>query len=246
MIDIDITDIIRTQFKIDQQDMWTAVPCIVTNVVNNMEEQRVDVRPSVVTLLKDGSGDDNPDILGVPVIFPGSMSSLISFPINAGDTVLCVFASRSIDNFKIGSGQPTVANDMRRFSDQDAIAIPGLFSFSKSINRPGVRKFPHNSNRDLCISHNVGSGTEVSLILKQDGNVEVKTDFDILFQSGRKIALNAPQMEVNVPTTTWVGNIEHTGNYTITGVATFNGIPFDTHKHTGIMPGTGTSAGPVA
>lgn len=35
-----------------------------------------------------------------------------------------------------------------------------------------------------------------------------------------------------------------TGNTTISGAWTFNGIPFDTHKHTGATPGSGVSGLP--
>lgn len=240
MIDIDFTDIIRTQFRIDMRDVHTAIPCTVVNIVNNMQEQRVDVLPAVNDLLKDGTEEPGMQILGVPVIFPGSSTSLISFPINVGDTVLCIFSQRSMDNFKIGNGQPTKANDMRRFSDQDAVAIPGLFPFAKSLNRPTIRKFPFDANRDLCMTHNVASGTECAIILKQNGNVEVHTDKEIQFKAGTKISFEAPAMEINVANTTW------TGNYSITGIATFNGIPFNTHKHLGVTTGTGTSGVPTA
>lgn len=258
MIFEDFTDIIRTQFKIDMADIHTAMPCKVVQVYQENEQQKIDVVPSTNNLLKDGTGEPGMQILGVPVIFPGSMATLISFPINEGDTVLCVFSQRSMDNFKVGSGEPTTANDYRKFSDQDAIAIPGLFPFGKSLNNPQIRKFPHSSNRDLCIAHNIASGTEVNIILKQSGDMIVNTGQNIsvncanaTINATQSIELNTPSMRVNSANTTWVGNINlsgniiHTGNYTMTGQARFNGVLFDTHFHSGVTPGPSTT-GPVA
>lgn len=254
MIDIDITDIIRTQFQIDQSTMYTAIPCTVVNVVDNMQTQRVDVLPSINDLRKDGTGEPGMQILGVPVILPGSQSTLISFPINVGDTVLCIFSQRSMDNFKIGNGQPTTANDYRKFSDQDAIAIPGLFPFSKSLNRTAVRKFPFSPNRDLSMAHNVGSGTENTIILKQSGDIEITTGQNVKINcvdatvtstgnatiDANTVNVTAGSGDFQIGTSTWNGNMN------ITGTWTFNGIPFNTHKHTGVTPGSGTSGGPTA
>lgn len=253
MKDVSLQDVIQTQFQIELGKLWTAMPCIVTNVVGQLSSQRIDVRPVVNTYYKDGTDEEAEQILGVPVIFPGSSTSLISWPINVGDNVYCVFASRSIDNFKIGNGQPTKPTDYRKMSNRDAVAIPGLFPFGKSLNNPAIRVWPH-STQDLVISHNVGTGTEVEIRLTESGNVIINTNQDVIVNSRnatvnvqQKINLTGPEMDVNVTTTNWTGNINlngnlvHIGNYTITGTAKFNGVVFDTHKHLGVTPGSGTS-----
>lgn len=207
MIHVEIMDVIRTQFQIDMSQIHTAIPCKVVNVHGDNEQQRVDVVPAVDTLLKDGTTEPGMQILSVPVIFPGSATTLISFPINVGDTVYCIFSQKSMDNFKLGNGEPTVANDYRKFSDQDAVAIPGLFTFSKSINRPSIRKFPHDSNRDLCIAHNISSGTEVNLILKQNGDLIVNTDHNVVTNC-RTAQINATShVGVEAPKIDLVGNV---------------------------------------
>lgn len=253
MKEVSLQDVIQTQFQIELAKLWTAIPCVVTNVVGELSSQRIDVRPTVNTYYKDGTDVEEEQILGVPVIFPGSSTSLISWPINVGDNVYCVFSQRSIDNFKIGNGQPTKPTDYRKMSRRDAVAIPGLFPFGKSLNNPGVRKWPH-STHDLTISHNVGGGAEVEIRLTESGNVIITTDFDVIVNSKTatvnaqtNVTVNSPQMDINVDQTNWTGNIAltgnitHSGNYTITGTATFNGIVFDTHKHLGVTPGSGTS-----
>lgn len=258
MKDTWLSDIMITQIQIEQAKLHTAIPCIVTNVVGELKNQRVDVQPSVNTYYKDGTDEEEEQILGVPVVFPGSSTSLISWPINVGDTVYCVFSQRSIDNFKIGDGRPTVPTDYRKMSRRDAVAFPGLTPFGKSLNNPAARKWPHNT-RDMVISHNVGQGSEVEIRLMEDGNLIINTEFDVTVNSKtatvnatEKTTINTPLMEVNAAQTNWTGNITlvgnllQTGNYTMTGVATFNGIVFNTHKHLGVTPGSGTSGIPTA
>ncbi|QNR53872.1 putative baseplate protein [Pseudomonas phage phiK7A1] len=240
-------DTMQTHFNIRMAELNTAIPCVVTNVVGELANQRIDVQPAINLLYKDGTSEERPQILGVPVMFPGSNTSLISWPINVGDTVMCVFSQRSMDNFKIGNGQPTVPNDYRKMAAQDAVAFPGLQPFAKSLNNPAIRLFPH-STRDLVISHNVGTASEVEIRFKENGDMIVNTKFNVNVNAKtatvtalEKITLAAPLMEVNVTQTNWTGNITHTGNYTQTGTSTFNGIVFDTHKHLGVTPGSGTS-----
>ncbi|WPJ20657.1 putative baseplate protein [Pseudomonas phage vB_PF_Y1-MI] len=252
MIESLLGDYIQTQFQINLGELYTALPCIVTNVVGDFGNQRVDVQSSINTLYKDGTSEEMSQILGVPVLLPGSSTSMVSFPINVGDTVLCVFSQRSMDNFKLGNGQPTVANDYRKFSDQDAVAIPGLFPFSRSVNRSAIRKFPHNPKTDLVVAHNIASGTEVMIQMQQDGNLNINTEMTVtvnckngVVNATESYTINTPTMNIKAGTTNWEGNIIHKGNYTMTGQARFNGILFDTHFHSGVTPGNGTS-GPVA
>lgn len=248
MIEALLGDYVQTQFQINLGELYTALPCIVTNVNGDFGSQRVDVQSSINTLYKDGSSEEMTQFLGIPVLLPGSKTSLVSFPINIGDTVMCIFSQRSMDNFKIGNGQPTVPNDYRKFSDQDAVAIPGLVPFSRSMNRPSIRKFPHNPKTDMVLAHNIGSGTEVMLQMKQDGNLIINTEMDVtvnckngVMNATESYTVNTPSFNVNSATTTWTGNIIHQGNYTGTGQARFNGKLFDTHIHIGVTSGSGTS-----
>lgn len=241
-----IDEFVQTQFQVNMAEVYTALPCVVISVYGNFSQQRVDVRPAINDLYKDGSSIEQAPILAVPVLLPGTRNSLVSFPIKPGDTVMCIFSQRSMDNFKIGNGQPGAPNDLRKFSDQDAVAIPGLAPFSRSVNNPSLRKWPHDPASDLVIAHNIGSGTEVMIQLQQNGNLIINTDFDVTVNS--KTATVNATTSVNVTTPSGVFNIDSStwnGDMTITGAWTFNGIPFDTHKHTGVTPGGGTSGGPT-
>lgn len=253
-----------------QAKLMTCMPCKITQVMDDGVQAKVDVQPLVNVLYQDDTGQERGQILGVPIVYPASKTSMVSFPINVGDIVLCVMASRSIDNFKSGIGEPQTPTDNRRMSARDAIAIPGLFPFATNPVNPALRKFPHDT-RDMVMAHNLGSGTEVEIRLTPAGKIIINTEFEGLEVNAKtatlniteKISINAPDMDVNVGNTNWNGNIKHTGNldhqgsttqkgdytqtgnYTLTGVAKFNGIVFDTHVHSGVMSGPSTT-GPVA
>lgn len=66
-----------------------------------------------------------PVLVGVPVVFPGSGGFSVTWPIAAGDTVLVVFSSSSIDRWLALGGEVDPIDD-RRHHISDAIAIPGL------------------------------------------------------------------------------------------------------------------------
>lgn len=248
-----LSEYLKTEFEYSMAEMWFACPGVIASVSGDLSDMRVNVKPAINELYADGTTEEHLDILSVPLIMPGSGTTLVSFPVNAGDTVMLIFSQRSMDNFKTGNGQPTQPNDARKFQAEDAIAIPGLFTFSKSANRPGIRKYPHNPRTDLSITHNIASGTEVNILFKQSGDMVINTEQDVtvncktgVVNATESYTLNTPQLNINATATTWAGNITHTGNYTQTGTSTFNGIVFATHKHTGVTPGGGTSGGPTA
>ena len=99
--------------------------------------QAVNVLPLVEVPYTDEEGNEQfealPVIPRVPVVFPGANGFRVTFPIVAGDTVLLVFADRSIDAWLDRGGlvEPT---DARSHDLADAIAIPGLRSFRAPLS----------------------------------------------------------------------------------------------------------------
>lgn len=231
-------DIIRTEIRMDRNRMMISIPAVITNIPNNLEDMRVDVQPSVNTLLKDGSSEEQPQILGVPVVMPGAGNSLINIPLNVGDTVLLVFCHRNIDNFKIGNGLPTTPPDLRKMDAQDAVAIAGLYPFSKSLNRPAIRKYAHNT-KDLSITHNVGTASECEFRLTQTGQIFVRTSNDITVQGQNVNVQSTGTLTVQAPNTVWTGNMQFNGTFML------GAINLNTHKHPGVQTGAGTTQGPI-
>lgn len=158
--------------------LYTAIPCRVVTVRNTLNDQRLDVQPLPNRKLADNTEEPQPTILNVPTIFPASKKASLTFPIDVGDIVLCVFSQRGLDAFKASTGAETYTPQTnRRFDIIDAMAIPGLFPFKDAINDPAKRKWTH-STRDLVIVNNIGTDTECEIRLKDNGNIEMRTDQD--------------------------------------------------------------------
>lgn len=178
MEELTLSSVLEDFYSYKTSDMYTAIPCRVVTVRVGLEDQRVDVQPLTNRFLNSGDIIEQPVILNVPVIFPASKKASLTFPVDVGDVMLCVFTQRSIDSFKASTGNSTYTpEDKRRFSSRDAIAIPGLFPFKDAVNDPKKRKWTH-STRDLVIVNNIGTSTECEIRLKDNGNIEARTDQD--------------------------------------------------------------------
>lgn len=237
MRDISFQEALTVAVQTGLAGAYTALPCIVIGVHEGLSSQRVDVQPVINKRYKDETVERYPPILAVPVVFPASSTSAFTFPISVGDTVLCVFSQRGLDSFKSGDGSFSTPTDFRKMDKRDAIAIPGLFPFSKAINNPSRRSLNHDT-KDAVLSHNIGTGNEVEIRLKSNGDLVINAP-------SKNVTVNSSSVTFNVPNTSWNGNISLNGNYTINGTLTLNGINMNTHRHTGVDTGNGTSGGPV-
>ena len=178
MRELSLPSVLEDFFNYKTSEMYTSIPCRVITVRVELHDQRVDVQPLTNRVLPDKTEKEQPPIMNVPVIFPASKTAAMTFPVDVGDTVLCVFSQRSTDGFKAGSGASTYTpQDRRRFSIRDAVAIPGLFPFEAAVNNPTKRKWTH-STRDMVLVNNIGKETECEFRLKENGNIEMRTDQD--------------------------------------------------------------------
>lgn len=242
-------EVLTLAAKTNNRKLYTAIPCVVLTVHGNLAQQKVDVQPSINTRYKDGTDEEHPPLLGLPVIFPASRTSMLSFPINVGDTVLVVFSQRGMDNFKIGTGNPTVPTDARTHNLKDGVAIPGLFPFGKALNNPAKRNLTH-STYDAVLTHNIGTNGECEVRLKESGDIQLNTPNNKVIVNCKDaivnsttVDVNATSMTIDVPNTTWTGNITLNGNLTQTGTYVLAGININGHKHTGIATGPYVSGG---
>lgn len=178
MREISFESVLEDFFNYKMSSIYTAVPCRVVTVRSTLNDQRVDVQPMINRVLPDDTAKEQPTILNVQVMFPASKKASLTFPIDVGDVVLCVFSQRSLDSLKASTGAETYTpEDRRKFDINDAIAIPGLFPFKDAVNDPAKHKWTH-STRDLVIVNNIGSDTECEIRLKENGDIQMKTDQD--------------------------------------------------------------------
>lgn len=238
-----IQDVLTSAFNSQMQNLYTAIPCIIVGVRDGLNGQMVDIQPTINQKFKDGTVKERPTIQGIPVSFPVSSTAGMTFPIKTGDTGLAIFSMRNMDGWKSGNGRPVSPTNFAKMDKGDAIFLPGIQPPSMAVNNPGKHVLTHDT-KDTVLFSNLGAN-ECEVRLKADGSIEINTSnqpvvvncSDATVNASGAINLNAQTMVVDVPTTTWIGdinlqgNLTQIGNYTMTGVATFNGVIFNTHRH---------------
>lgn len=124
------------------EGLHTALPAQIESY--DHATQKASVLPLIRRVNKAGEELDLPVITDVPVVFPGGGGAALTFPIEAGDTVLLVFSERSLDNWLQTGGvaNPAKTGYMRL---SDAIAIPGLKPFNGT--------FTADNATDVLLSH---------------------------------------------------------------------------------------------
>ena len=268
-----LQEVLVAAFQNQLSNVHTAIPCIVVAVRDSLSGAMVDIQPTVNQRFKDGTTKERPVLLGIPVSFPVSSTSGLTFPIKVGTTGIAVFSMRNLDAWKNSSGRPTTPLNFAKFDKGDAMFIPGIQPPGVNVNNPAKRTWNH-STEDAVLVNNIGTGQECEIRLKASGDIVINTnqnvevncnnatitaqsDVDVICQNftvdaAGSFDITAATGTINIPTTSWtgditqIGNYIQTGNYTLTGTATLNGIVWDTHKHTGVVSGINTSGGPTS
>jgi hypothetical protein len=132
-----------------QAQMWTAMPAIVNSV--NLEAMTCEVQPAIQGVATSENGVQSyvkmPLLLDCPITFPSAGGFIITFPIEVGDEVLVVIASRCIDSWW-QSGGVQVPMELRMHDLSDGFVIPGPRSQPNVVS--GI------SDTDLQIRNDAG------------------------------------------------------------------------------------------
>jgi len=206
--------ILNSQIDFRLSDIYVTMVAEATNV-SKMNECRIDVQPVVNKKYIDGEIIAYPEILSVPVQFPSSSTSALTFPINQGDNVLLVFSQKGLDVFKSGATSAHDPIDMRSFDKRDAIAIPCVFPFSKSINDPIKRTLTHSVD-DMVVTHNIGLPTECEVRMKPTGK--------IVLTSALQVEVKSPLLTLTCPSVAITGNLSVGGTFAVVGASAFTGV----------------------
>ena len=247
-----LQEVLVAAFQNQANQINTAIPCIVVAIRDSLNGAMVDIQPTVNQRFKDGEVKERPVVLGVPVAFPVSSTAGLTFPIKVGSTGIAVFSMRNLDAWKNSSGRPTTPLNYAKFDKGDAMFIPGIQPPGESVNNPSKRTWSH-STEDVVLVNNIGTGNECEVRLKPSGDIVINTNQNVEVNcknanvtATQDITLDCVNLDVTATTatfdigsTSWLGAINHTGNYTMSGgVATFNGLVFNTHDH---IPGPAPS-----
>lgn len=166
-----LTDVLGRAIRNRMAELNTAMPAQIVSY--DYRTQKAQVKPTVNRLFADGKTQAYPVINNVPVIFPRSGGASMTFPVKPGDTVLLIFASRSVDAW-INQGGTVDQNDTRMHSLNDAIAIPGLIPFPTGSMA--------KNNEDVLIKYG-------------EAEIEIKQDSQINMKSPIKVYIDAPLLE---------------------------------------------------
>lgn len=197
---------------------FTAMPATVVSY--DFDNQSVDVTPDIDAIDQEGNTYKRPTIAAVPVVFPCSPTSAITFPLPAGSKVLLVWSMRSVDNWKQnGSGTPS---DYRMFDIRDAYAIAGAYPRNQTKTRAG------QSADDLVLVHNIG-GSQCELHLKASGDILAKTPTTFNVQC-KDFVVDATHTQINSP-------IDTSSTITAAGDVVGAGVSLNSHTHGGVSSG---------
>ncbi len=127
----ELSDVFRYAFGSLTANMHTCLPGQI--LLYDPILKKASVKPLIQKKLTSGAYLTLPVITEVPVHHPSSATTLIHVPLNPGDGCILLFSERSMAEFLTLGGDSTPI-DVRRFSLNDAICIPGLNSFAS----PGI------------------------------------------------------------------------------------------------------------
>ena len=181
-VNISLSDVIESHLKGFKGTIFTSEPARVLQY--NPSTQKADVQPLVNFLFSNGTVREKPTIYSVPIVFPSSNKSAFTFPIAVGDTVLLMYSQSSLDPLLAQTAVDTLTPfEKSTHNYNEAIAIPGFFSFPRAINDPLKHTLVHDTD-DLVLAHNIGTAKENEIRLKADGTVRISAG------SGTKLTLN--------------------------------------------------------
>lgn len=179
------------------------------------DTQLAQVQPGIMRVDINGAEFKVPPIIEVPVYFPGG-DYCIEYQIDPGCEGDILFSQRCIDGWIQSGG--VAENPIGRFHNmQDAMFLPGFRS------QPNV--LPSFQNNGVRMRNKAGTQF---VWLKNDNTISMQNG------SGSFQLLADGSFLINGLKITVDGN-----------VITAAGVNLNTHRHTGVTPGSGTSGVPV-
>ena len=203
-----------------QSKIFTALPGVITAV--NLAANTVSVQSTIQGQVQNQEGSysntNMPLLVDVPICFPKGGGFAVTFPVEAGDEVLVVFASRCIDGWwQSGGVSPPAEDRMHDLSDGFAVLAPSSLA----------KKITNVSSNTIQIRTYDG---ETLLEITKDGKINL---------TALEININADTLNVNA------ANSNFSGNVTIDGEVIGDGINLGTHKHPGVQSGPDETGEPI-
>ena len=164
-----IVDLLTLHWEAQMANVHISIPGKINSYDHN--KKQAGIIPLIQKKFANGDVLPYPVIENVPVIFPGTVNSIISVPVKKGDPGLLIFSEKSLERWLSSNIEDVEPGDPRRFNLSDAIFIPGLFTFSN----PGrIQKNPD----DIEIANDSGK------VIVQDGGKDAARKDDTVASTG--------------------------------------------------------------
>lgn len=153
-------DTIASHVNAMKNQMFTSMPAVVLKVYEiEGGGTVVDCSLGVRYMTKDGMITEDAPLMGIPLVWPSAAGCYITFPIEAGDTVMVNFAMRDVSRWVNGDGGVTDPFTRRLHNLSDAFATPSMLPYSKA---------PKVDSEAVKIA---STGTEIRIL--KDGTIEL-------------------------------------------------------------------------
>lgn len=124
---------IRAAILTETADWWASCPAKVLSV--SQDGSTVDAQPLVRRVYTaDQTSTSRPVVAAVPFLLPAAGDGQLILKPAVGDTVILVFASRSLDEVRANGWTEGTPRDSRRFSMSDAFALPFRTASTPSVH----------------------------------------------------------------------------------------------------------------
>jgi len=202
-----------------QSGLWTALPAIVVSV--DLEKQTISAQSSIIGQYTDEQGlvhqIEMPIFDDVVLCFPRGGGYAITFPVQPGDEVLIMFASRCIDGWWQSGGKNNVPPDLRMHDLSDSFAILAPTSQPKKlsgVSETAFRIMSEDSNRYIEIDNNdIKINSNLDVIVESGRDVTVESGRDVIINVDRNITVNAAgNIDINSTGSNKKVNITSLGN----------------------------------
>ena len=199
-----LPDLVREILAATKRSLEVSIPCIVTKVISRT---KVDVKPLIKIVAKDGTSIDRAIIEGLPVATFGAGNKFISFPVAVGNIGWLDACDRDISLFlqSYGNVEPPT-NRMHSFSD--ACFVP-----------------------DIMTNITVAEEDATAMVIQtRDGTVKIALDNDEIRIKNNDASVVMGVDSINVATSSVAINIT---NDSVTGIAPggfdLNGFTIDSN-----------------
>lgn len=221
---LDLLELLDLHFLEKMKNVYTAIPAHV--LAFNPETQTAQVEIGIKRVDVNGQSYVPPPIIECPVLFSGDKWTL-EIQIDPKCEGLAIFSQRCIDGWITTGG--TAENPLCRFHDiSDALFIPGF--------RPNPTAIKSFSNNGIRLRN--ADGSQFAW-LKNDGSIAIENGKGhIKIAKDGTVTINGVTIDVN-------GNITTQSTVTAQNNIVGGGISLNSHRHSGVESGLGTSGGPI-